>query len=273
MCGLSRRVAATRRVVSPHVPSPIVWIRPPSPNGTAPDRRIRTTRYHDEWISAGAAKFFLDGVIETRTAAMLAPYTNDPSSSPAVCFGRPRSTRPRSRNWIVAEFRFSLTPSATARFARLWMRTPTPRTKPHEDARHRIEHIETMRAGYSAFRQPGRDRKFSAFPCLSGRRHLRKSGRPTSARNGRNGLGVAQRAQAGGVLGFGSDWPIVTLSPWPGVQTALTRQTVEGDPPGGFLPDERISLEDVLRPILWTRRSPAVVKKQKVRWSPESWPT
>ena len=37
--------------------------------------------YHDEWIAAGAAKFFLDGVIETRTAAMLAPYANDPSQS------------------------------------------------------------------------------------------------------------------------------------------------------------------------------------------------
>src|SRR5262249_22975319 len=36
-------------------------------------------RYHDEWISAGAAKFFLDGVIETHTAAMLAPYSDDPS--------------------------------------------------------------------------------------------------------------------------------------------------------------------------------------------------
>src|SRR4029077_10376000 len=38
-------------------------------------------RYHDDWIAAGAAKFFLDGVIETHTAAMLAPYTSDPSLS------------------------------------------------------------------------------------------------------------------------------------------------------------------------------------------------
>src|SRR5262249_1453916 len=38
-------------------------------------------RYHDDWISAGAVKFFMDGVIESHTAAMLAPYSDDPSLS------------------------------------------------------------------------------------------------------------------------------------------------------------------------------------------------
>src|SRR4029077_4152556 len=33
-----------------------------------------------------------------------------------------------------------------------------------------------------------------------------------------------------GQLAFGSDWPVVTLNPWPGVQNALTRQTTEGNP-------------------------------------------
>ena len=51
----------------------------------------------------------------------------------------------------------------------------------------------------------------------------------------------------GGRLAFGSDWPVVTLSPWPGVQTALTRQTTEGDPPGGWVPRERISLEETIK--------------------------
>ena len=64
----------------------------------------------------------------------------------------------------------------------------------------------------------------------------------------------AQRAWAwhsientGGQLAFGSDWPVVTLNPWYGVQNALTRQTREGEPPGGFVPHERISLEDAIK--------------------------
>ena len=49
------------------------------------------------------------------------------------------------------------------------------------------------------------------------------------------------------MLAFGSDWPVVTLNPWPGVQNALTRQTVDGNPPEGFVPKERISLEDAIK--------------------------
>jgi predicted amidohydrolase YtcJ len=49
------------------------------------------------------------------------------------------------------------------------------------------------------------------------------------------------------VLAFGSDWPIVTLNPWTGVQNAVTRQTTGGNPPGGWLPKERISLDDAIR--------------------------
>ena len=39
-------------------------------------------------------------------------------------------------------------------------------------------------------------------------------------------------SDAGGRLAFGSDWPVVTLNPWEGVQTAVTRQTTEGLPEG-----------------------------------------
>lgn len=49
-------------------------------------------------------------------------------------------------------------------------------------------------------------------------------------------------AATGGHLAFGSDWPVVTLDPWPGVQNLLTRQTTEGNPPGGWIPNECITL-------------------------------
>jgi predicted amidohydrolase YtcJ len=36
-------------------------------------------KYHDDWIDTGAVKFMVDGVVESHTAAMLEPYTDDPS--------------------------------------------------------------------------------------------------------------------------------------------------------------------------------------------------
>ena len=52
---------------------------------------------------------------------------------------------------------------------------------------------------------------------------------------------------SGGHLAFGSDWPVVTLNPWEGVQNALTRKTREGMPAAGFVPNERITLEDTIK--------------------------
>jgi len=53
-------------------------------------------------------------------------------------------------------------------------------------------------------------------------------------------------SDAGGRLAFGSDWPVVTLNPWEGVQTAVTRQTAEGQPEGGFVLEQRLTVAQVI---------------------------
>jgi predicted amidohydrolase YtcJ len=54
-------------------------------------------------------------------------------------------------------------------------------------------------------------------------------------------------SNAGGRLAFGSDWPVVTLNPWEGIQTAVTRQTTEGKPEAGFVPEQRLSVAETVR--------------------------
>jgi len=48
-------------------------------------------------------------------------------------------------------------------------------------------------------------------------------------------------------------------------ETALTRQTSEGNPPGGFIPQQRLSLEDTIRGYTLGRLSPDAAKKTKAR--------
>jgi predicted amidohydrolase YtcJ len=205
-------------------------------------------RYCNECISAGAAKLFLDGVIETRTAAMLSPYADEPSQSGQLL-------------WDTATYQ-----AAVAELDRRGVQVFThaigdrairqaldsyenaQKINHTQDARHRIEHIECVSAadiprfgklGVIVSIQP-----LHAYPDDD----ISKIWAPNV------GPERAQRAWAwhsiesqGGVLAFGSDWPIVTLSPWPGVRNALLRQTTDGDPPGGFVPQERISLEDAIK--------------------------
>ncbi|GJL92278.1 amidohydrolase [Hyphococcus sp.] len=51
---------------------------------------------------------------------------------------------------------------------------------------------------------------------------------------------------AGGILTFGSDWPVAPLSPLEGVYAAVARQTIDGANPDGWQPQEKISVEEAL---------------------------
>ena len=78
----------------------------------------------------------------------------------------------------------------------------------------------------------------------------RRSGR--SAPRGR-GRGPGLRG-GGARLAFGSDWPVVTIDPWQGLRMLRTRQTLQGTPPGGWLPDERLTLEQAIEGYTDRRR-------------------
>lgn len=49
----------------------------------------------------------------------------------------------------------------------------------------------------------------------------------------------------------GSDWPIEVITPAWGIARTVTRQELDGSPPGGWLPDERLTLDQTLRSITW----------------------
>jgi len=204
-------------------------------------------RYHDGWISGGAVKFFLDGVIESHTAAMLQPYTDDPSQSGKLFWD------PAKYKQAVAELDrrgFQIFTHAIGdRSVRLALDSyqaahQANRTK---DSRDRVEHIETISAadiprfgqlGVIASMQP-----LHAYPDADTLKVWSPNIGPERTTRAWVWHSIAS---GGGHLAFGSDWPVVTLSPWPGVQTALTRKTAEGTPAGGFVPSERITLPQVI---------------------------
>lgn len=52
---------------------------------------------------------------------------------------------------------------------------------------------------------------------------------------------------AGAVLTFGSDWTVAPLNPILGVYAAVTRRTLDGRNPHGWIPEQRITVEEALR--------------------------
>jgi Amidohydrolase family len=55
-------------------------------------------------------------------------------------------------------------------------------------------------------------------------------------------------------LAFGSDFPVEIVNPFWGIYAAITRQDAEGKPPGGWHPEQRLSLEEALRGFITSSR-------------------
>jgi predicted amidohydrolase YtcJ len=205
-------------------------------------------KYHDEWISAGAVKFFMDGVVESHTAAMLAPYSDDAKLSGSLLWD------PGTYDRLVAELDKRgiqiFTHSIGDRAVRLTLDAYENAAKVNgtNDRRHRIEHIETISAeDIPRFGKLGVIASFQPLHAYPDDDTLQVWARNAGPERTQRAWAWRSVESSGGVLAFGSDWPIVTLNPWEGLQNAVTRQTTDGNPPEGFVPKERISLEDAIR--------------------------
>ena len=53
--------------------------------------------------------------------------------------------------------------------------------------------------------------------------------------------------KAGAHLGFGSDWTVAPIDPLLGIYAAVTRRTLDGKHPNGWVPEQKITVEQALR--------------------------
>jgi predicted amidohydrolase YtcJ len=211
---------------------------------------IENTRkqYNDDWIAGGVVKTMLDGVVEAHTAVMLAPYTDDPAQSGKL-FWDPDKYKATVADLDARGLQI-FTHAIGDKAVRLALDAyqNAAEVNKTKDARPRIEHIETISAADVD--------RFGKLGVIASMQPLHSYPDDDTLNIWSRNIGPERASRAwvwrsiqdkGGALAFGSDWPVVTLNPWRGVQTALTRQTSEGNPPGGFVPQQRLSLEDTIR--------------------------
>lgn len=204
--------------------------------------------YHDDWISGGVVKTMLDGVVEAHTAAMFQPYSDDPSLTGKLFWD------PEKYGQAVTEldrrglqiFTHAIGDKAVRTALDAYEKAAS--TNHTSDARPRIEHIETITAqDIPRFGKLGVIASFQPLHAYPDEDTLDIWARNVGPERATRAWVWHSVEASGGKLAFGSDWPVVTLNPWKGVQNALTRKTEEGTPAEGFVPQERVSLEDTIK--------------------------
>ena len=203
----------------------------------------------DPLLKAGAVKLYADGVVETYTAAMLAPYANRKTTGTSNFTPQELSrivTLLDKGGWQVMVHAIGDRAIRTSLDAFEHAATVNP--SPERGRRHRIEHIETV--------DPADIPRFAKLGVIASMQPDHGDPSPDLITVWKTNLGELRASRAwmygsllaaGAHVTFGSDWPVVSLDPRFGVHVATTRTAPNGLPEGGWIPSEKLALPDALR--------------------------
>ncbi|HKV69139.1 MAG TPA: amidohydrolase family protein [Gaiellales bacterium] len=198
-------------------------------------------------LASGTVKFFHDGVVENRTAAMLDPYL-DAAGRPTAEHGLHMYDQADLERFVrlcdAEGFGVHIhTIGDRAVRDSLDVFEAAARANGRRDARHQLAHVQFAHADdLPRFRALG---VIANVTPLWARleAYVAEMTLPfVSARAGAGMYPFASIVRAGGALAFGSDWAVSTPDPRQQLALAIARRDPLGDAEGPFLPDERLDL-------------------------------
>lgn len=206
---------------------------------------LRAAHKDDDWVRTGIVKIMLDGVIESHTAAMLAPYADRPGET-----GHANYTQAEldaaigmmdKRGWQIMTH--ALGDRAVRMALNAYEKAEKDNPAPAAGRRHKIEHIESI--------DPADVPRFAALGVTGSLQPDHAGGMANPERNSARWtyLGTLRSAwgwpwksikEAGGRVAFGSDWPVATMDIGPGMWIAMNRQP---NPP---VPDQQLTVAEII---------------------------
>jgi hypothetical protein len=204
------------------------------------------TRYPGPLMKFGAVKGFVDGVVESKTAAMLEPYvgggTGELNWTPADL---DRTVALYDREGFQI-FLHAIGDKAIRMALHSYERAA--RTNGTSGRRHRVEHIEVpTRADIARFAPLGVIASTQALFASPDQNTFDVYAPTLGPDRASRAMAFRSLDEAGAVQAFGSDSPVFSMEVLRGIYCAATRMTPEGTPAGGWQPQERISVEAALR--------------------------
>jgi len=217
----------------------------------------------DAWIRLGSLKGHIDGIMGTSSARFFEPYSNDPDNRGSWR----RLMVDEDGNFVEGKFlNYMLEADAAglqlsvhaigdeANHLLLNYLEELNRVNGEQDRRFRLVHAQVIaEEDFERLGELGVVAEVQPFHLSDDMRWMEERiGRERS----RGAYAFRSIADSGAILSFGSDWPGTSASEYPidpllGIYAAVTRKTLDGDPSGGWFPEQRISVEEALRAYTW----------------------
>jgi predicted amidohydrolase YtcJ len=199
----------------------------------------------DDWLHIGALKGFVDGSLGSHTAAFYEPFSDTPNDRGLLV-----NTPEHLYEWTSGADREGLQVIVHAIGDRaiglqLGIYERVEREDGARDRRFRIEHAQHI--------APPDIPRFAALGVIPSMQpyHAIDDGRWAEKVIGperiKTTYAFRSLRDAGARLAFGSDWFVAPPSPLAGIYAAVTRRTLDDRNPGGWVPEQKITVEDALR--------------------------
>jgi predicted amidohydrolase YtcJ len=199
----------------------------------------------DPWLKTGALKALVDGSLGSRTAALLAPYSDDPSTSGILRLD-PAALMRMAVERDHAGFQIALhaigdrgNKIALDAFA------AAAKANGSRDRRDRVEHAQVVApADFARFASLGVVASMQPSHVLTDERWASDRLGPERVKGAYAWRTMEQDSVH---LAFGTDYPVEPINPLRGIYACVTRELPDGGPPGGWQPQEKLPMDDCLR--------------------------
>jgi len=227
------------------------WGESPGSNATWYYKNGPEIGLYDNHYTIRAIKFFTDGSLGSRSAALLEDYSDRPNHKGNFKYSNEEFyelvNEARSYDWQIATH--AIGDGAIRQVIDTYEKVL--KESPHDDHRWRIEHFQIASAPDIA-----RLIQVGILPAMQPT-HAISDKSMVEERIGSERMKGAYAwrtvIDSGSILVGGSDAPVELVNPFYGIHAAVTRMDSEGRPPGGWYPDQKMTRSEAVRAFtIWT---------------------
>ncbi len=198
-----------------------------------------------DWLKTGGVKGFMDGSLGSHTAAFFEPFTDTPEERGFLI-----NTLEEMREWIAGADEAGLQVMVHAIGDRairdlLDIYAEVAEAHGERDRRFRVEHAQHI--------HPDDVARFAAQNVIASMQpyHAIDDGRwaeeVIGPKRAETTYAFRSLIESGARVALGSDWYVAPATPIEGIYAAVTRRTLDDAHPGGWVPEQKITVEQALR--------------------------